>query len=80
MERWVILAQWDGEGSEIDQLQALVAFVEDLGSVLGAHCDLQLSITPVPGDPMPFSDVWEHQAHIYSAPIYTEAENTHVNK
>ena len=33
MERWVILAQWDGEGSEIDQLQALVAFVEDLGSV-----------------------------------------------
>lgn len=37
MERCVVLTRWGGEGSEIVQLQALVTFVEDLGSVPNTH-------------------------------------------
>ena len=44
-----------GAGEMVQQLRALVAFLDDLGSIPRNHIGLQLSVTPVLGKQTPTS-------------------------
>ena len=62
------------------QLTALAALVENLGLVPSTQSGSQPSVTPLPGNPAPASDLCGHQAHMWYAYIHSGKLSNAQNK
>lgn len=58
-------------GSEV---RTLVTLADDLGSIPQIHTVAQPSITPVTKDPIPSSDLLEHQAYMWHIHTYMQTK------